>query len=121
MRPTPLPDLTVSLSLIWPMRVCAAEQGMVFKVSFWTGSLSKSVNTCDERSTFAIPIIFFLTIYFHDFSVKNKYVILYAKQRKSGSESSVLCLKQSSEMRNLCLKRGRGWQASAALLHPDFP
>ena len=59
MRPTPLPDLTVSLSLIWPLRVCAAEQGMVLKVSFWTGSLSKSVNTSDERSTFAIPIIFF--------------------------------------------------------------
>ena len=29
------------------------------RVSFWTGSLSKSVKTCDERSTFAIPIIFF--------------------------------------------------------------
>ena len=27
-------------------------------VSFWTESLSKSVKTCDERSTFAIPIIF---------------------------------------------------------------
>ena len=62
------------------------EQGMVFKVlrvynftterlqnrvSFWTGSLSKSVKTCDERATFVIPIFFFLNIYFHDFSVKN--------------------------------------------------
>ena len=62
------------------------EQGMVFKVlrvynftterlqnrvSFWTGSLSKSVKTCDERSTFVIPIFFSLNIYFHDFSVKN--------------------------------------------------
>ena len=27
-------------------------------VSFWTGSLSKSVKTCHERSTFAVPIIF---------------------------------------------------------------
>ena len=48
--------------------------------SFWTGSLSKSVKTCDERSTFEIPIIVFLNIYFHDFSVKN-YLILYAKQK----------------------------------------
>ena len=62
------------------------QQGMVFKVlrvynftterlqnkvSFWTGSLSKSVKTCDERATFVIPIFFFLNIYFHDFSVKN--------------------------------------------------
>ena len=34
----------------------------------------------------------FLNIYFHDFLVKN-YLILYAKQNKSGSESSVSCLK----------------------------
>ena len=45
-------------SLIWPVRVCAAEQGMVFKVlcvlnrvSFWTASPSKSVKTCDEWPT----------------------------------------------------------------------
>ena len=72
------------------IRVCAAEQAMVFRVlsllktgytisllsvlngmSFWTGSLSKSLKTCDEGSTFAIPIIFFLNIYFHDFNAKN--------------------------------------------------
>ena len=59
-------------SHIWPIRVCATEQCMVFKVlslkiigytillvsvfnrvSFWTGSLSKSVNTCDDESTLA--------------------------------------------------------------------
>ena len=40
-------------------------------MSFWTGSLSKSLKTCDEVSTFAIPIIFFLNIYFHDFNAKN--------------------------------------------------
>ena len=65
------------------------------------------MKTCDERSTFAIPIIVFLNIYFHDFSVKN-YLILYAKQKKSGSESSVSCLEQASEMSNFCLKQGRG-------------
>ena len=63
----------------------------------------------------AIPIIFFLNIYFHDFSVKN-YLILYAKQSKSGSESSVSCLRQGSEMRRFCLKQGRGLRASAAHL-----
>ena len=57
--------------------------------------------------------------YVHDFSVKN-YLILYAKQNKSGSESSVLCLKQGSEMSNFCLKQGRGLKASAAHLYPDF-
>ena len=101
----------VGYFLIWPKQVCAAEQGMVFKVlslkrgirfhyysvsvlntvSFWTGSLSKIVKTCDERSTFAIPILFFL--------------ILYAKQNKSGSEGSVSCLKQGSKMSNFCLKQ----------------
>ena len=76
--------------------------------------------TWDERSTFAMPIIVFLNIYFHDFSVKN-YLILYAKHKKSGSESSVSCLKQASEMSNFCLKQGRGLKASAAQLYPDFP
>ena len=90
------------------------------RVSLWTGSLSKSVNTCDERPTFSIPITFFLNIYFHDFSVKN-YLILHAKQRKSGSESSISCLRQGSEMRSFCLKQGRGLRASAAHLYPNFP
>ena len=63
----------------------------------------------------AIPIIFFLNIYFHDFSVEN-YLFLYAKQRKSGSESSASRLKQCSEMRSFCLKQGRGLRASAAHL-----
>ena len=130
----------VGYFLIWPKQVCAAEQGMVFKVlslkrgirfhyysvsvlntvSFWTGSLSKIVKTCDERSTFAIPITFSLNIYFHDFGVKN-YLILYAKQSKSGSESCVSCLRQGSEMRSFCLKKGRGLRASAAHLDPNFP
>ena len=89
-------------------------------MSFWTQSLSKSVKTCDERSTFAIPIIFFLNIYFHDFSVKN-YSILYAKPNKSGSESRVSSLKQLSEMSDFYLKRGRGLKASAAHLYGNFP
>ena len=33
--------------------------------------------------------------------------------RKSGSESSVSCLKQGSEMGSFCLKQGRGLRASA--------
>ena len=124
-------------SLICPIRVCAAENrvwllgsltGYIILLlsvlnrvrSFWTGSLSKSVKTCDERSTFEIPIIVFLNIYFHDFSVKN-YLILYAKHKKSGSESSVSCLKQASEMSNFCLKQGRSLKASEAQLYPDFP
>jgi len=78
------------------------------------------VKTCDERSTFEKPIIVFLNIYFHDFSVKN-YLILYAKQKKSGSESSVACLKQASETSNFCLKQDRSLKASAAQLYPDFP
>ena len=139
-------------SLIWPMpiRVCDAEQGVVFKVvslkqgqermiilswqgiqfhywvsvlnraSFWTGNFSKSVKTCDKRSTFEISIMFFLNIYFHDFRVKN-YLILYAKQNKSGSESSVSCLNQGSKMSNFCLKQGRGLRASAGHLYPGVP
>ena len=48
---------------------------------------------------------FFRNIHFHDFSLKN-YLNRYAKQNKSGSESSVSCLKQSSEMSDFCLKQG---------------
>ena len=86
--------------------------------SCWTGSLSKSVKTCDERTTFAIATFFFLNMYFHDFSVKNYLVSLKAKQSKSESESSVSCLKQGIEMSNFCLKQGRGLNASAAHLYP---
>ena len=86
-------------------------------MSFWTGSLSR---TCDERSIFAIPILFFLNIYFHNFGVK-KHLTLYAKQNKSGSESSVSYLKQVGKMSNFCLKQGHGLKASAAQLYPDFP
>ena len=56
--------------------------------------------------------IFFLNIYFQDFSVKN-YLILHAKQNKSGTESSVSCLKQGCKMSNFCLKQGRGLKALA--------
>ena len=112
----------VPLNRVWFSRswVLISLLSVLNRVSFWTGSLSKSVNTCDERAIFAIPIIFFLNIYFQYFSVKN-YLILYAKQSKSGSKRSVSSLKQGSEMRSLCLKQGRGLRASAAHLHPDFP
>ena len=89
-------------------------------MSFWTQSLPKSVKTCDERSTFVIPIIFFLNIYFHDFSAEN-YSILYAKPNKSGSESRVSSLKQLSEISDFYLKQGRGLKASAAHLYTNFP
>ena len=62
------------------------------RVSFWNGSLSKSVKTCDERCTFAIPIS------------------LYTKQNKSGSESSFSCLKEGSEISIFVLNRVRVWR-----------
>ena len=86
-------------------------------MSFWTGNLSR---TCDERSIFAIPIFFFLHIYFHNFGVK-KHLTLYAKQNKSGSESSVSYLKQGGKISNFCLKQGHGLKALMAQLNPDFP
>ena len=46
------------------------------------------------------------------------YLILYAKQNKSGSESSVSCVEQGIEMSNFCLKQRRGLKASAAQLAP---
>ena len=64
--------------------------------------------------------IFFLNIYFHDFSVK-KHLTLYVKQNKSGSESNVSYLKQGGKMSNFCLKQGHGLKASVAQLYPDFP
>ena len=78
------------------------------------------MKTCDERSMFAMPIISFLNINFHDFSVKN-YLILYAKQNKSGSERSVSVFNGVAKLAIFCLKQGRGLKASEAQLCPDFP
>ena len=83
------------LNRVWFLRswVLNRVYNFTFKLPeqgcFWTGSLSKSLKTCNERSTLAIPVMFFLNIYFHDFSVKT-FFILHAKQNKSGSESPVL-------------------------------
>ena len=67
--------------------------GLVFKVLSlkrgvfldWKPLRVWTVKTCNERSTIAIPIIFFLNIHFHDFCVKN-YLILYAKQTNQGQK-----------------------------------
>ena len=66
---------------------------------------------------------FFLDICFHDFSVKN-YFILYAKQINQAQKvvfRVLICLKQGSEISNFCPKQGRGLNASAAHLFPNFP
>ena len=82
-------------SFIWPTRVCAAEQGMVEQMSFGLEAfqrvwrLAMSGLHLQYQEPMAIPINFFLNIYFQEFSVKN-YLILYAKQSKSGSQS--ICL-----------------------------
>ena len=106
-------------------KVLSLKQGIQFKLLqqcvFLDWKPFKESEDFNEPSTFAIPIIFFVNVYFHDLSVKN-YSILSAKQNKSGSESSVSCLKQGSEMSNFCLiKQGRCLKLSAAQLHPDFP
>ena len=80
-------------SLIWPIRVCAAEQGTVFKVLSleqgiefhywvsWTGCVfglevnSKSVKTKRWAVYICNTNNFYLNLYFHNFSVKN-YLIL---------------------------------------------
>ena len=78
----PLNRVWFSRSWVYDFTIKRLEQGV-----FLDWKPSKSVKTCEERPTFAIPIIFFLNIHF---SAKN-YLILYAKQSKSGSESSVSC------------------------------
>ena len=78
----PLNRVWFSRSWVYDFTIKRLEQGV-----FLDWKPSKSVKTCEERPTFAKPIIFFLNIYF---SAKN-YLILYAKQSKSGSESSVSC------------------------------
>ena len=62
---TPLFDLYgyVPLNRVRFLEVLSLKHGISLLsvlnwVSFWTESLSKSVKTCDERSTFAVPIIF---------------------------------------------------------------
>ena len=84
-------------------------------VSLWTGS--KRFKDCEDLQWVVFicqTFFFFPNIYFHNFSVKH-YLILYAKQNKSGSESSTSCLEQGSEMSNCCLKQGQGLKASVAL------
>ena len=66
-------------NMVYNFTIKRLEQGL-----FWTGSSSESVKTCDERSTFAIPIIFFLDIYFHDFSLKNYFILYKTKQIRVG-------------------------------------
>ena len=105
-------------------KVLSLKQGIQFKrleqCVFLDWKPFKESEDFNEPSTFAIPIISFVNVYFHDLSVEN-YLILYAKQNKSGSESSVSCLKQGSEMNNFCLRQGQGLKPSAAQLHPEFP
>ena len=121
-------------SLIWPMRVCAAEQGMVFKVL----SLNRVYNFTIERLELGVFLDwkpfkecedlrwavyicktnnFFLNIYLYKCE---KLLNSVCKTNKSGSESSVSCPKHGSEMSNFCLKQGRGLKASAAHLFPKF-
>ena len=78
-----------------------------FTVSFWAGSLKKTVKASDEQFTFAIPIIFFQSFYFRDVSLKN-YLILYVKQNK-----------KTNQCQNL--KQCRGLKISAAQLFQDLP
>ena len=47
-------------------------------------------------------------------------LVLYTKQNKSGSESSVSCFKQGSEMSNFCLTQGQGLKALGAPPYPNF-
>ena len=77
------------LNRVYNFTIKLLEQGVVLD---W-----KPFKECedDQRSTFAIPIIFFLNTYFHDFSVES-YLIVYAKQNKSGSESSASYPKQGT-------------------------
>ena len=76
-------------------------------MSFWAGSLKKTVKACDEQFTFAIPIIFFQSFYFRDFSLK-KYLILFVKQNKKTNQRQHL-------------KQCRGLKVSAAQLFYDLP
>ena len=71
---------------------------------FWAGSLKKTVRASDEQFTFAIPIIFFHSIYFRDVSLKN-YLILHVKQ--------------INQCQNL--KECRGLKDLVVQLFQDFP
>ena len=59
------------------------------KVSFWTGSLSKSVKTCDEQTTFVIPIIFFLNISISTI-LEWKINTLFCMQNKANQDRKVV-------------------------------
>ena len=101
----------VGHSLIWPIRVWATEPDMfsrswdlnrIYNLTFEAFKKGWRLAICNTNN-------FFLYIYFHAFSVKN-YLIPYAKQSKSGSESRVTCLKQGRRMSNFVLNRIGVWR-----------
>ena len=114
-------------SLIWPIRVCAAEQGTVFKVLSlkqgiefhywvsWTGCLfrlevnSKSVKTKWWAVYICNTNNFYLNLYFHNFSVKN-YLILYAKQTNQGQKVVSPVLNRVAKWAIFVLNRVRVWR-----------
>ena len=68
--------LNVWISSSFPRVLVYVLWNLILKINWrktenW--NLSKSVKTCDERSTFAISIPFLLNIYFHDFRVENYF------------------------------------------------
>ena len=65
-------------------------------MSFWTGSLKRSVKICDEP--------------------KRK-----RKRNESGSWNDVSCLKQGCEMNHFCLKQDQVLKALAGHLYPNCP
>ena len=113
-------------SLIWPIRVCAAEQGMAFRVWVFNRVYNFTVERLElcvfldwkpfkecEDLPWAVYICstnnFFLNIYFHDFSVKN-YLILYAKQTNQGQKVVFPVLNRVAKWAIFVLNRVGGWR-----------
>ena len=116
--------------LIWPIRIWAAEQGTVFKVLIWFWVLNRVYNFTIKRLELGVFLdwklfkecedlrwavyicssnIFFLNIYFHDFSVKN-YLILYAKQTNQGQKVVFPVLNRVAKWAIFVLNRVGVWR-----------
>ena len=118
------PWIPGATSLFWPRWICAAEQGIIFRVfSFKQGinfHYSPSLTWCvfgpEALKGVQGQQMSGLHLWHQHFFPNNsvpwywckKYLILNAKRNKSGSKNMVSCLGQSSKMSNFCLYRVAG-------------
>ena len=92
-------------SLVWPIRVCAAEQVMVFRVLI----LKKSIRFDLKRLKHGV----FYMCNPYGVSLKN-YSCMQSETHEDHEIKSLV-------LNNFCVKKGQGLKALAVHLYPKYP